>query len=67
MEVNDHPSMYIYHETDYMGGGGEKILSEVDLFVKKKSMGDAIALSRNPSADSYKSYLKIYRSDINDE
>ena len=31
LEINDNPSLYIYLEKDFMGGGVEKILSEVDL------------------------------------
>ena len=64
LEINDNPSMYIYHEKDYMGGGGEKILSQVDLDVKMKCFGDALNLTNkifrnNEKIDSFKSYNRI--------
>lgn len=44
LEINDHPSLNIYLEKDYMGGGMGKALSSIDLYVKKMVVGDAIKL-----------------------
>jgi hypothetical protein len=47
LEVNDNPSMDIFHEaSDYMGGGGYKELSKVDLYVKQQALGDAIRIAK---------------------
>jgi hypothetical protein len=35
LEINDHPSLDIYLEKDFMGGGLPKSLSKIDLHVKK--------------------------------
>ena len=65
LEINDNPSLYIFLEKDFMGGGGEKFLSEVDLQVKKKCFGDALSITstifrnNNMSLESYKSYRKL--------
>ena len=39
LEINDNPSLDVFHTTDYMGGGGPKILSKVDLEVKMLAVG----------------------------
>lgn len=44
LEINDHPSLNIFLEKDYMGGGMGKTLSTVDLYVKKTIIGDTIRL-----------------------
>lgn len=49
LEVNDNPSLYIYLEKDYMGGGVEKEISRVDLEVKSKVVADAIGLAKRNS------------------
>ena len=61
LEVNDNPSLYIYHEKDYMAGGADKTLSKADLSVKKKVLRDAIALVKrqNIPEESYRSYERI--------
>lgn len=46
LEINDHPSLNIYLEKDYMGGGMGKSLSLVDQYVKKTAVGDAIKLAK---------------------
>lgn len=46
LEINDHPSLDIFLEKDFMGGGtGFKTLSQIDLYVKKTVVGDAIRLA----------------------
>ena len=51
LEINDNPSLYIYLEKDFMGGGVDKEISPVDLEVKSKVVTDAILLAkRNSSA-----------------
>jgi hypothetical protein len=34
LEINDHPSLDIFLEKDFMGGGMAKSLSKIDLYVK---------------------------------
>jgi len=46
LEINDHPSLDIYLEKDFMGGGGPKTLSKIDLHVKKTVLKDAIKVSK---------------------
>jgi tubulin polyglutamylase TTLL11 len=46
LEINDNPSLDIYHTTDYMGGGGPKVISKVDLEVKSIALGNAIKLAK---------------------
>ncbi|CDW88877.1 zinc finger lsd1 subclass family protein [Stylonychia lemnae] len=46
LEINDHPSLNIFLEKDYMGGGMGKSLSTVDLYVKKTIVGDTIKLTK---------------------
>lgn len=46
LEINDHPSLNIHLEKDYMGGGMGKTLSQIDLYVKKTVLGDAIKLAK---------------------
>ena len=66
LEINDNPSLYIYLEKDYMGGGVEKVLSEVDLQVKKKCLGDAINLTSkifrgdDMEVEAHKSYSRLH-------
>ena len=64
MEINDHPSLDIYLEKDYMGGGGLKTLSQIDLYVKKMVLEDTIILAKKSretilSKDRYKSLFRI--------
>lgn len=63
IEINDNPSLYIYLEKDFMGGGVEKEISPVDLEVKSKVVTDAIKLSKR-SANSewpvnFRSYTRL--------
>lgn len=44
LEINDHPSLNIYLEKDWMGGGVPKTLSLIDEYVKKTCVGDTIRL-----------------------
>jgi hypothetical protein len=46
LEINDHPSLDIYLEKDFMGGGGPKTLSKIDLHVKKTVLKDAIKVTK---------------------
>jgi hypothetical protein len=64
LEINDHPSLDIYLEKDYMGGGGLKTLSQIDLYVKKMVLEDTIILAKKSretilSKDRYKSLFRI--------
>jgi len=72
LEVNDHPSLYIYLEKDYMGGGVEKILSEVDLLVKKTAIGDALSIVKKTKSkinelQKCKSYERIHSTTQQDD
>jgi len=49
LEVNDNPSLYIYLEKDFMGGGVPKEVSRVDLDVKGEVVADAIELAKRKS------------------
>ena len=44
LEINDNPSLDIFHSTDYMGGGGPKNISIVDLEVKSLALASAIKI-----------------------
>lgn len=46
LEINDHPSLDIYLEKDYMGGGTAKSISKIDLYVKQRVLTDAIMLAK---------------------
>jgi hypothetical protein len=46
LEINDHPSLNIFLEKDYMGGGMGKSDSKIDLFVKKRIIGDSLMLMK---------------------
>ncbi len=46
LEINDHPSLDIYLEKDFMGGGLPKSLSKIDLHVKKTVIQDAIKVAK---------------------
>ena len=48
MEVNDHPSLNIYFEKEFMSGKkmGEEDLCPVDLMVKSTVVLDTIELAR---------------------
>ena len=60
LEVNDNPSLYIYLEKDYMGGGVEKEISRVDLDIKSEVVADAILLAKRTSfPDQFKSYKRL--------
>jgi hypothetical protein len=64
LEINDHPSLDIYLEKDYMGGGGLKTLSQIDLYVKKMVLEDTIMLAKKSretilSKERYKSLFRI--------
>ena len=61
LEINDNPSLYIYLEKDYMGGGVEKEISQVDLDVKSLVVADAIKLAKRTSADWPENYRSYYR------
>ena len=64
LEVNDNPSLYIYLEKDYMGGGVAKEVSRVDLDVKAEVVADAIELAKRSSfPDIFKSYKKLASTD----
>eukprot|EP00347_Sterkiella_histriomuscorum_P015864 403355394 len=65
LEINDHPSLNIFLEKDYMGGGMGKSLSQIDLYVKKRVVGDSIKLSKKSSQQlrdlqEFRSLTKIY-------
>ena len=64
LEINDHPSLDIYLELDYMGGGMGKSLSQIDLYVKKTVLSDAIKLTKKSkdkilSTTEFKSLQRI--------
>ena len=60
LEINDNPSLYIYLEKDYMGGGVEKEVSRVDLDVKGEVVADAIELAKRKSfPQTFKSYKRL--------
>ena len=60
LEVNDNPSLYIYLEKDYMGGGVEKEISRVDLEVKSAVVGDAILLAKKSErVDQFRTYSRL--------
>ena len=66
LEVNDNPSLYIYLEKDYMGGGVEKEISRVDLDVKSEVVADAIELAKkNAFPEQFKSYKRLLGMDDN--
>ncbi len=46
LEINDNPSLDIFHSTDYMGGGGPKNISKVDLEVKSLALSSAIKIAK---------------------
>lgn len=46
LEINDNPSLDIFHSTDYMGGGGPKTTSVVDLEIKKCAVANAIKIAK---------------------
>ena len=65
LEINDHPSMNIYLEKDFMGGGVEKTISEIDLYVKKRVVGDSIKLVKKSKENTarrseFRSLSRIY-------
>lgn len=67
LEINDHPSLDIYLEKDYMGGGtGTKKLSLIDLHVKKTVVQDAMKLAKKSKqkvyseTDQFRSLRKVY-------
>lgn len=65
LEINDHPSLNIFLEKDYMGGGMGKTLSKIDQYVKKTIVGDSIKLARKSKTkilemNEYRSLAKIY-------
>ncbi len=64
LEINDHPSLNIFLEKDYMGGGMGKSLSQVDLYVKQTIVEDAIKLVKKSTQtitgiESFKSLSRI--------
>ena len=64
LEINDNPSLYIYLEKDYMGGGVEKEISRVDLEVKSTVVTDAILLAKKKeSVEQFRSYKRIVSLD----
>lgn len=68
LEINDHPSLNIFLEKDYMGGGMGKTLSKIDQYVKKIVVGDAIKLSKKKitqiqNNQQYKSLSRIFPDD----
>jgi hypothetical protein len=65
LEINDHPSLNIFLEKDYMGGGMGKTLSKIDVYVKKTIIGDSIRLAKKKSSvlsdiERFRSLEKIY-------
>ena len=67
LEVNDNPSLYIYLEKDYMGGGVEKEISRVDLDVKSEVVADAIELAKRTTfPETFKSYKRLVGMDDED-
>jgi tubulin polyglutamylase TTLL11 len=65
LEINDNPSLDIFHSTDYMGGGGPKNISKVDLEVKSLALSSAIKIakmseSKRTSFEEGYSYIKIF-------
>lgn len=47
LEINDHPSLDIYVEKGFMGGGTKaRHLSLIDQYVKTRVVGDSIKLTK---------------------
>ena len=68
LEINDHPSLNIFLEKDYMGGGCGKSLSQVDLYVKKTIVGDALKLIRKSedkitALNKFRSLTRVFPSE----
>ena len=61
LEMNDNPSLYIYLEKDYMGGGVEKEISRVDLEVKSTVVADAIMLAKRSTTEEWPATFRSYR------
>jgi len=51
LEVNDHPSLNIYHETDPMGSREDAPICPVDYYVKSQLIIDTVALARKTKQD----------------
>jgi hypothetical protein len=47
LEVNDHPSLDIYLDKEFMGGSSRQV-SKIDLYVKKRVVEDAIKIAKKP-------------------
>jgi len=64
LEINDHPSLDIYLDKEYMAGSSKDI-SKIDLYVKKKVVEDTIKISKKTKVSiisiSYKSLFSYMR------
>jgi len=63
LEINDHPSLDIFLDKEFMGGGSRQI-SKIDMYVKKMVLEDAIKLSKKPletikEIDAFRSLRKV--------
>lgn len=51
LEINDHPSLNIFYQKEFMGKkAGDEIISYVDLHVKSTAMKDALDLVLLPKS-----------------
>jgi tubulin polyglutamylase TTLL11 len=69
LEVNDNPSLDIFHTTDFMGGGGPKVQSKVDLEVKKCALGNSIKIAKmtedkRVAKTEFSCYTRLCRADF---
>ena len=68
LEVNDHPSLNIYFDTQFMNSKGmsDDDICPIDFYVKSKVVTDAIKLAKKTSfyeVESFKSLESIWPSE----
>jgi hypothetical protein len=66
LEINDHPSLNIYFDTNFMGGPKmtDSDIEQVDLYVKKRVVCDAIKVAKKrQQQEQFNSLSQIYPSD----
>ena len=61
LEVNDHPSLNIYFDTEFMNHKPqtEEDVCPIDLYVKSRVVRDAISLVKKKSFEEYYSFRSL--------